>query len=320
MRLCKFKSDGGICCKLSISYVCPHIKTHYDVPDISNYIIASLVFILGILIQFSSFYNYPLASKSAIMAIKPLSEIFAERAVELRKYIFDQPASTFTNNPWALADAIEVFANQVGHMMIFRKSKFAVAREQLLAQQPAPRTIVEFGTFVGKSALAWAAILRDLHGENVPKDVNIYTFDPDAQMVALTLEFVKLAGVEDFVHVLQGPGSDSLKKLHAEGKLTTIDMAFFDHWEKFYVSDLKLIEELKLWRVGSLAIADNTDFPGAPDYLDYVKAGGSGVSGSVKYETKSFETSGKRGGPVSFVSKKFGLGLRLMNHSRASSR
>jgi catechol O-methyltransferase len=135
-------------------------------------------------------------------------------SVELHKDDPCKPASAFTNNPWALADAIEDFANQVGHMMIFRKPKGDVAREQLLAQQPAPRTIVEFGTFVGKSALAWDAILRDIHGENVPEDINIYTFDPDAQMVELTREFVKLAGVEHFVHVLQGPGSDSLKTLH----------------------------------------------------------------------------------------------------------
>jgi catechol O-methyltransferase len=290
------------------------------IPISRTIIFASLVFILGILIQFSSFFNYPLASKSAIMATKPLSEISAERAVELRKSIFDQPASTFTNNPWALAEAIEDFANQVGHMMIFRKSKVNVAREQLLAQQPAPRTIVEFGTFVGKSALAWAAVLREIHGEKIPEDVNIYTFDPDAQMVALTREFVKLAGVEDFVHVLQGPGSDSLKTLYAEGKVSSVDMAFFDHWEKFYLSDLKLIEELKLWRVGSLAIADNTDFPGAPDYLEYVQAGGSGESGSVKYETKSFETTVRRGGPVRFVSNEFPLGVRLTGRYRASSR
>ncbi|KAJ5953072.1 uncharacterized protein N7479_011485 [Penicillium vulpinum] len=231
------------------------------------------------------------------MTTKPLSELFAERAVELREFIFSKPTSNFTNNPWALANAIEDFANQVGHMMIFRQAKVDVAREKLLTQQPAPRTIVEFGTFVGKSALAWGAILRDIHGDKVPDDVNIYTFDPDPQMVALTKDFVKLAGVEDFVHVLEGPGSDCLRTLHAEGKVTTVDMAFFDHWEKFYLSDLKLVEELKLWRVGSLAIADNTDFPGAPDYLAYVRAGGNGISGSVKYETKSFETSGRRGGP-----------------------
>ena len=167
-----------------------------------------------------------------------------------------------------------------------------------MAQQPAPRTILEFGTFVGKSALAWGAILRDIYGERVPEDVNVYTFDPNPQMVALARDLVKLAGIEDIVHVLEGPGSDILKRLYAEGKVASVDMAFFDHWEEFYLPDLQLIEELKLWRVGSLAIADNTDFPGAPEYLAYVKAGGNGTAGSVKYESKSYETQAGRG-PVS---------------------
>lgn len=228
------------------------------------------------------------------MTPKTMSEIFAERAVELRKFIFDQPASKFANNPWALANSIQDFANQVGHMMIFQGPKVDVAREQILALQPAPRTIVEFGTFVGKSALVWGAILRDIYGDAPPEDVKVYTFDPDAQMVALTREFVELAGVEDIVVVLQGAGSDSLQKLNAEGKVTSIDVAFFDHWEKFYLSDLQLIEELRLWHVGSLAIADNTDFPGAPDYLEYIRASGSKVSG-VKYASETFDTAGKKG-------------------------
>ncbi|KAJ5640831.1 hypothetical protein N7528_000456 [Penicillium herquei] len=236
------------------------------------------------------------------MAENNLQAVFAKRAEELREYIFSQPASNFENNPWALADAIETFANEKGHMMIFRAKKLAVAKEALVAQSPAPRTILEFGTFVGKSALAWGAMLRDIHGENVPEDVNVYTFDPNPQMVALTRDFVKLCGLEGLVHVVEGPGSECLNKLVAEGKVTSVDMAFFDHWEKFYVSDLQLIEELKLWREGSLAIADNTDMPGAPDYLAYVRAGGSGVDGAVKYETKSIETQGTRGPSVVEIS------------------
>ena len=69
--------------------------------------------------------------------------------------------------------------------------------------------------------------------------------------------------------------------------MTSVDIAFFDHREKFYLPDLQLIEDLKLFRVGSLAIADNTDFPGVQDYLEYVKAGGRGVAESVKYESQS---------------------------------
>lgn len=261
-------------------------------------ILSSLALIpLGVYIQ-SSLPFQRLRTKLFSMAPDNLQEVFAQRAVELREYIFSQPASNFENNPWALADAIETFSNEKGHMMIFRSKKLDVAKAALVAQQPAPRTILEFGTFVGKSALAWGAILRDIHGENVPEDVNVYTFDPNPLMVALTRDLVKLAGVEDVVHVLEGPGSECLQKLVDEGKVTSVDMAFFDHWEKFYLSDLQLIEELKLWREGSLAIADNTDMPGAPDYLAYVKAGGSGAAGAVKYESKSHETQGGRG-PVS---------------------
>ncbi|KAJ5999704.1 hypothetical protein N7481_000113 [Penicillium waksmanii] len=226
-----------------------------------------------------------------------LQDVFSQRADELREYIFTQPASTFTHNPWALANAIDTFAAEKGHMMIFKDKKLDAARAQLEAQHPAPRTILEFGTFVGKSAIAWGAILRDIHSENVPADVNVYTFEFNPKMVALSRDLIELAGIADVVHVLEGPGSDSLKKLHTDGIVTSVDMAFFDHWEKFYLPDLQLIEDLGLWRLGSLAIADNTDFPGAPDYLRYVKDGGEGFEGSVKYESTSFETESKQGKP-----------------------
>lgn len=251
----------------------------------------------------SSFSIQNITSTSHLSKMPPsnLQDMFSQRADELREYIFTQPASTFTNNPWALANAIDTFAAEKGHMMIFKDKKLDAARAQLEAQQPAPRTILEFGTFVGKSAIAWGAILRDIHGENVPADVNVYTFELDPKMVTLSRDLIDLAGIADVVHVLEGPGSDSLKKLHAEGTVTSVDMAFFDHWEKFYLPDLQLIEDLGLWRLGSLAIADNTDFPGAPDYLRYVKDGGRGGEGSVKYESTSFETESQKGKPVSFV-------------------
>ena len=223
------------------------------------------------------------------MAPKPRAEIFAERAVELRRYIFDQPTSTFYNNPLALANAIEDFATQMGHMMVFQRSDANAARHQLLLQHPAPRMIVEYGTFVGTSAFIWAAILREIHGEKVPNDVKVYTFDSDPEMVALTRELVTLVGVQDFVHVVQGEGSESLRKLHSQGKVTSIDMAFFDHGEQCYLPSLRVIEELNLWRVGSLALAANSHFPGAPDYLDYLRASGRKLG--IQYETDSIHTS-----------------------------
>jgi catechol O-methyltransferase len=263
-------------------------------------VLLSLILIpLGIALR-SSFSLQNIIPESTKMGSHSMADTFAKRAVQLREYIFSQPSSTFENNPWAVANAIDDFAETQGRMMIFKKKKLDVANAQLTAQQPAPRTILEFGTFVGKSAVAWGAILRDIYGGNVPEDANVYTFELDPVMVSLSRDLIKLAGLQDVVHVLEGPASESLKKLHSKGKVTSVDMAFFDHWEEFYLPDLQLIEDLKLFRVGSLAIADNTDFPGAPDYLKYVKAGGRGSAGSVKYESLSFETESQQGKPVSF--------------------
>jgi catechol O-methyltransferase len=50
-----------------------------------------------------------------------------------------------------------------------------------------------------------------------------------------------------------------------EGRLKTIDALFLDHWKDRYAPDLQLCEDLKLFRVGSVILADNTDFPGKID-------------------------------------------------------
>lgn len=234
-----------------------------------------------------------------------------DKAAQLREYIFSQPASDLANNPWAVSNAIETFADTHGLKMIFRGDKLELARKQIMAQKPAPRTIIEFGTFVGKSALAWGAILRDIHGASLPADAKVYTFETDPVMVALARDLVKLAGLEGTVHVLEGPGSESLQKLVTDGAVQSVDMAFFDHWEEFYLPDLQLVERLKLWRVGSLAIADNTDYPGAPAYRQYVQDGGSGLPGAVKYESRSLETPGVKQGPVRWLLFVLGISEKL---------
>jgi catechol O-methyltransferase len=219
-------------------------------------------------------------------------------ALSLQKHIFTQPQERFLNQPWELVKAIEAFA-QNKRMMIFKENKLTLARQQLQGLQPPPKTIIEFGTYVGNSAIAWGAILRDLHAENV-HDCNVYTFELSPVSAQVARDLVRLAGLEDLVRVLEGPAAESLKKLHIEGKVKAgaVDMAFFDHWEKFYLPDLQLCEDLKLFHKGSLAIADNTDIPGAPDYLAYVKAGGRGGKGTVRYDSQSLEAVAEEGHPV----------------------
>ena len=59
----------------------------------------------------------------------------------------------------------------------------------------------------------------------------MYTFELDPIMVRLSRDLVQLAGLDEIVHVLEGPASESLRKLYDEGKVTSsgVDMAFIDH-------------------------------------------------------------------------------------------
>ncbi|RAH49694.1 putative O-methyltransferase [Aspergillus brunneoviolaceus CBS 621.78] len=207
-------------------------------------------------------------------------------------HIFSQPTTEpYRNNPWALYRALDEYS-QTRHLMNFKETKLRVAKQHLESMQPKPKTVIEFGTYVGCSAIAWAAILRDLHGPSADNDIHIYTFEVSESIAQVARDFIELVGLQEVVHVLVGPASESLRGLVEQGKIAPggVDMAFFDHWEKFYLSDLQLCEELALFHVGSKVIADNTDIPGAPDYLEYVRAGGKGGEGEVRYTTRSFET------------------------------
>lgn len=225
----------------------------------------------------------------------------AELQTGLRDHIAAQPADKFRGKPWDLVKEIEAFANEKRLPMIFRSAKITTSKGALAAMEPKPKVVVEFGTFVGTSAIAWAAMLQDFHGGAEAAraaGVRVFTFEFDPKVAEVARSLIKAAGVDDVVEVHVGAGADSLKKLHAEGKVKAgeVDVVFIDHWEQCYLPDLKLVEELKLFHAGSLALADNTDFPGAPDYLAYVKKGGET---SVKYESESLQSESSHG-PVRY--------------------
>jgi catechol O-methyltransferase len=78
----------------------------------------------------------------------------------MHAHILSLPAERFQGQPEALVREIAAFSDVQGLPMIFRGSKMQLARASLAAMAPAPRLLVEFGTFVGVSALGWGAALR----------------------------------------------------------------------------------------------------------------------------------------------------------------
>lgn len=157
--------------------------------------------------------------------------------------------------------------------------------------EPKPKLILEFGTFIGGSALAWGATLQDLYeGNSDAVDARVYSVEVDPQLAKMARDLIELAGLEKVVLVLDEYGSEALRQLCAEDmvKAHHVDLLFLDHWEENYLPDLKLCEELKLFHVGSLVVADNANYPGAKDFLNYLRKGGGGIS----YENELIKSTG----------------------------
>jgi catechol O-methyltransferase len=210
-------------------------------------------------------------------------------AQALHRDIMTSPnKSSLQGKPQAVLDAITAWTEKNGFMIIFQPAKLAVSKKALQGMGTPPKTLVELGTYVGTSAVAWGQMLVELNGGR-KEGVKVWTCELDSEYAGIARDFVALAGLEGVVEVVEGKSGDSLAKFAKEGKIGKgeLDVLFLDHWEDAYLPDLKLCEELRLFHEGSLIVADNTDVPGTPEYLEYVQKGGDG---KVRYETESVDS------------------------------
>ncbi|KAK7434567.1 hypothetical protein CaCOL14_011155 [Colletotrichum acutatum] len=219
---------------------------------------------------------------------KDFQSFCKNRAFALQKHVSALPADQFKENPWELVRAIEDFANTEKLPMIFRETKMNLARAALTDMSPKPKVMIEFGSFVGNSTVAWGAMMKEFYPDH-NSGIRIYSFELDPELAEIARDVVKLAGMSDIVTVVDGPGAESLKNLVNNGDLKTesVDAVFFDHWEDIYLTDLKLCEELGVLHKGSVVLADNTDIPGAPKYLEYVRGNMDELAGTVRYQSKT---------------------------------
>lgn len=183
----------------------------------------------------------------------------------LLKFIQDHPRyAQMKNNPNAILSAIDEYGVHHNFLMTVGQDKGRIVTQQISKQQP--RVIVELGCYVGYSAILFGSIHRQNGGAKyISLEIN-----PDFAAVATAL--VKLAGLHEHVTIITGPCQRSLRELRGSGKLDRIDLLFLDHQKSAYVGDLMLCEDLGLIDTGCVLVADNVISPGAPGYLEYVRA------------------------------------------------
>ncbi|KAI2606654.1 S-adenosyl-L-methionine-dependent methyltransferase [Hypoxylon sp. NC1633] len=200
-------------------------------------------------------------------AYQPQGQVFSAdgREVELLHWVYSHPRlDEMRGNPRRVLDAIDEFGVTRKYLMNIGKYKSKTVTD--LIKQEKPQVMVELGGYVGYSAIAFGAALRDAGGKH------FYSLERNPEFAAITSSLVNLAGLSDIVKVVVGPSSGSLKRLFEEDTLKHIDILFLDHHKPAYTTDLKLCEELGLVSPGSIYAADNVVKPGNPPYLEYVRS------------------------------------------------
>ena len=162
--------------------------------------------------------------------------------------------------------AVDEFCYGQSFMMNVGDEKGAILDAAI--RRAEPRRLLELGTYCGYSALRTARVM--------PDDARLWSLEFVADNAAIARRVLDHAGVADRVTVVEGTLGDggatmaALESKHGFDK-GTVDFVFVDHAKDAYLPDLERILTRGWLRAGSVVVADNVKFPGAPDYRDYMR-------------------------------------------------
>ncbi len=170
--------------------------------------------------------------------------------------------------PGDVDDAIRVvdeFAYSESFMINVGDEKGALLDAAIERVQP--RLLLELGTYCGYSALRTV--------RKMPADAHLVSIEYVEANADIARRILDHAGVADRVTVVVGSLADdgttaaTLEREHgfAPG---TLDFVFIDHDKDLYLPDLELIVGRGWLHQGSVVVADNVKFPGAPGYREHM--------------------------------------------------
>lgn len=144
--------------------------------------------------------------------------------------------------------------------------------------------IVEVGSFLGYSAVRMASKL--------PPDGVVCCIEGNAEFARAAQGVVTRAGLSDRVRFLVGLASDEIPNVAKA--LGRADLVFLDHCKECYAPDLGRMEAAGLVTRGTIVVADNVVYPGAPGFLEKVsKPAYATALKPAPYESVGWETRWK---------------------------
>ncbi|KAK8108263.1 uncharacterized protein PG998_010276 [Apiospora kogelbergensis] len=229
-------------------------------------------------------------------AYQPQEDVYFDdgREIALLHFMYGHPRlEELRGNPQKVLDAIDEYGRTKKYLMNIGEYKSKTVVE--LIQKEKPQVMLELGGYVGYSAIAFGAAVREAGGKRY------FSLEKSPEFGAVISMLVELAGLGDVVKVVVGSSSDSLRRLHQTGQLRHIDLLFLDHYKPLYTEDLKLCEELELVGPGSVYAADNVVKPGNPPYLAYVRS----TVEQKRSKASGAEGAGPKGRPDLVYDSKF---------------
>ncbi|KAL1635040.1 hypothetical protein SLS58_010435 [Diplodia intermedia] len=224
----------------------------------------------------------------------------------LLKYVYARPdLDQLRGDPDAVCNAIDDFAATIprGLMTIGAEKRAFITRlldatTTTTDDENVPTTFLEFGSYVGYSAICLASAMVKRAGTS--RRVRYVSFEKNPIIAAVAASLCDLAGLRDVVSITVGSAGESLSRLVRAGAVgpKSVDFVLLDHWKDLYIADLQICERESLLRPGSVVLADNIVFPGAPEYLAYVQKGKAEESPEgYKYVTETADFILPFGGP-----------------------
>jgi catechol O-methyltransferase len=136
-------------------------------------------------------------------------------------------------------------------------------------RRASPRLLLELGTYCGYSGLRMASVM--------PAGARLCSVEFSPQNAAIARRIWDHAGIGDELTVVVGTlgdGGATIERLRTEHAFAdgAVDFVFVDHDKAAYLPDLKRIVDERWLHPGSIVVADNIKFPGAPEYRAYVEA------------------------------------------------
>ena len=144
-----------------------------------------------------------------------------------------------------------------------------------------PKLILELGTYCGYSALRMA------RATPAAQIVSIEFVSANAEIARAIWRHAGIADRVTCVVGTLGDGGTTADALAAEHGFAagSVDAVFIDHDKKAYLPDTKLLLDRGWLHAGSVLVADNIKFPGAPEYRAFMTGEEGRTFRTVEHET-----------------------------------